>query len=485
MDPLKPWQQWCTDYLKDQPNVLICDDMGIGKTYEGCELDIVRRAQSPEDVTLIIAPIAVHQGDTSSWKETYERQTGLKAWVIDPKNRQKSWDEFAKGDEPGAFIMHYEAVRLMPQLFKHKWLHIILDECHRIQNRKAIQTKQIKKLKCVYKTALSGTPTTGHPDKFWSVLNWLYPRDPYYRSYWRFYANHVASIDAVDKQGNLLGYKVIIGPKNEKELLDRIRPFYVRRTKAQIKKDYPDAFDLKPRLPDSRRIVVLKPEQRRAYDAMRDQQIAWVKKQQAEYGDDMTPIMAQNAAVRAMRLQQFGVAYATTTPQWRRNKDGDMEEYDQVVLTEPSSKLDAIMEILDDNPDKPFVVFSNFRQLVDLFEARLKRKNIPYSIITGKVPAHLRGEEIRKFQDGETRVFTGTLAAGGVGITLTRADTMLLTDRHYSPAINEQAIARIDRIGQTVPTQVVDIVAQGTVDFSRIKDAEAKWSWVLRLLGDI
>lgn len=480
LDLLWPFQLEAVEKARPNLILLCCDDMGAGKTYIGAGTDVVRREQSalPAARTLIFAPLSTHQGDTSSWKETYELVTGLRAFVIDPKARAQSWRRFDNYPGPCAWIMHYEAARLMPELVRVRWLHVILDECHRIQNRKAQQTQAIKKIPTTYKTGLSGTPTTGNPDKFWSVLNWLDRKA--WSSYWNFRKSFVADAPVYGKDGELLPYRQIIGPQNVEELQRRIAPFYIRRTKKQVLPNLPD------KLPAIRRIVELGPEQRRVYKEMKRDMIAWVHRQQQESGsDDMDPIMAQNAAVRTMRMQQFSGAYATVTQELKTIKTGERVLKDVVKLSEPSAKLDEVMSILKDNEDQQFAVWSNFKQMIDLLEARLVKAGIDYSKITGDVPAAERGAEIGWFQRGENRVFIGTVQAGGVGITLTATNMPIFLDRNWSPAINVQCEDRHHRPGQTREVQPVDIIAKDTVDLSRIEGIEMKWSWVLKLLGDI
>jgi SNF2 family DNA or RNA helicase len=131
-------------------------------------------------------------------------------------------------------------------------------------------------------------------------------------------------------------------------------------------------------------------------------------------------------------------------------------------------------------------VFSNFRQLVDLAEVRLRKARISYRLITGAVPHEQRGINIKEFQAGDAQIMLGTIQAGGIGVTLTAAASVVFLSRDRSAALNEQAICRCDRAGQTVPVSVTDIVARNTIDLKQfVEKPEMKWSWVLKMLGDI
>lgn len=436
--------------LRHVRNRLIANEMGTGKTYEAIALDLcARKDMSTFTSTLVIAPLTV----LPSWQQHFaELAPELKVVTVDPKNRSASWQQFLSS-KADVFLVHWDALRLMPELQKHMFLHVIADECHKMQNRKNQWTRAIKKIKAQYKTGLSGTPTTGYPDKLWSVLNWLYPKE--WSSYWAYYKEHV-EFEIVYPQG----YHKILGPKNEAALLDKMKDFYVRRLKKDVLKDLPSKYytDI---------WVELTPQQRKAYQQMKKELIAWVGQHESQ------PLVAPVVIAQLVRLQQFAVAYA------------DVDSDGSVYLAEPSSKLDALMQILEDNPDEQIVVFSQFKQLVRLLESRLQKGGISYVTLTGDTPQSERGQVVSDFQEGKVRVFVGTIAAGGVGITLHAASTVVFLDRAWSPAYNQQAEDRLHRIGQKNAVQVIDIMARNTVDLGRRQMLEMKWDWIKRLLGDV
>jgi SNF2 family DNA or RNA helicase len=361
------------------------------------------------------------------------------------------------------YLVHYEALRLLKdELQGIRWTHIIADECHRIKNRKTQQTQNLKRLETVYKTAMSGTPVVNRPDEMWSVLNWLYPK--VYTSYWKFYRRHV-EYEVIYPQG----FHKIIGPANVEELKAKIAPFYVRRRKDDVLKDLPDKYY-------TNLYVDLTPQQARAYTEMKKDMLAWIGSMENQ------PLAAPVVIARLVRLQQFAVAYMEET-----GTDWDEEEQKATVryaMSEPSAKLDALMQMLEDNPDEPFVVFSQFKQAINLLKARLKDKDIPACFITGDTHQELRGGIVKRFQEGGPRVLAGTIATGGVGITLTRASRVVFIDRSWSPAYNLQAEDRLHRIGQKNAVQVIDLIARGTVDLGRHQRLDQKWSWIRSILGD-
>jgi SNF2 family DNA or RNA helicase len=122
--------------------------------------------------------------------------------------------------------------------------------------------------------------------------------------------------------------------------------------------------------------------------------------------------------------------------------------------------------------------------MIKLLQKRLEAKGITYGIFTGSTPANVRGQIITDFQAGKIQVFAGTIAAGGIGITLTAASTVIFIDRSWSPSLNIQAEDRLHRIGQKQAVQVFDIIANNTIDAARIKHINLKWSWIKKLIGD-
>ena len=467
---LYPFQSEDCDFLEDRNAVLLAWEMGTGKTYAGIELDLRHRLEREQNgfgqlPTLVVAPLSTL---VATWVDHYERLAPhLSLYVIDPKRRD-AFTKAIKDRTADVYICHWESLRLMVKpLGSTLFGHIIADEIHRAKSRKAQQTRALKALRTKFKTGLSGTPVTNKPYDLWSLLNWLYPQA--YRSFWRFYEEYCEYEIAYPQ-----GYHKFIGPKNEESLLAEIAPFYRRHLKlAKCCEHHPNG--VQPDLPPkyySKLWVELTPKQRVAYDQMREDMIAWLEMQ-----DETVPLIAPVAIAQLVRLQQLSVAYASV--EW--SSDGTSSI---VQLTEPSSKLDALMQIIQDNEEESIVIFSQFKKVINLATDRLRRAKIPYVIITGDVPANQRPAAIDQFQRGEVRIFLGTIGAGGEGITLTAASTVIFLDRDWSPAKNAQAEDRLHRIGQENAVHVVDIMSRDTVDLGKDQKLELKKDWIRRILGD-
>jgi len=456
VDKLFEFQKEDVIFLGVKSAVLIANEMGTGKTYEAIVRDLIIREKSTDGPfnasqcnTLVVAPLTTLE---STWKFHYNELTDLHVTMVDPKDRNKSWAEFLS--HGGVFCVHWEALRLMPDLAKLNWTHIIADEVHRAKNRKAQQTRMLKTIPAEFKSGLSGTPVVNRPDEMWSILNWLYPNQ--YRSYWKFVNMYVEFVTEFNKGHQ---YRRILGPKNLDHLHDAIKPFYVRRRKQDVLKDLPEKYYTEIK-------VSLTPTQRRVYNQMRDEMIAWIGKHE----DEVLP--APVVIAQLTRLQQFACAYAEFDTKTGR-----------IRLSEPSAKLDALEEILDDTEEQ-VVVFSRFKQLISLLGKRLEDRSVPYVGLTGDTPQESRAGLVSKFQRGEARVFIGTIGAGGIGITLHAASTVVFLDRDWSPALNIQAEDRLHRIGQKNAVQVIDIMARNTVDLGRQQRLNMKWEWIRAILGD-
>lgn len=479
-------------------NFALCgDDMGLGKTVEAIVLDRDKRAlygpafsQKGKIMTLIVVPKSAFGG----WQDHLaDWAPHLKVVTVDPKNREPFLYAVQKG-KADVYITHWEGLRLMPELRKVHWFHIIADEVHRAKNRDAQQTLALKKLSAEHKLGLSGTAADNSPVDFWSVANWLWPKT--FSSFWHYnnkyiiYKHHNAGYCTAkgceeEEKYHQRPYKEIVGVENLEELHAKFTPFYIRRTKEEVLKDLPEKYytDIQ---------VDLHPQQRKAYIQMRDRMLAWIGEREDQ------PFAAPIVIAQLIRLQQFACAYGETEVVIKRRRDWTLCEDEacfkaqkcqghpvtKLKLIEPSSKLDRIMEIIEDNPGKQLGVFGQSRQVIDMLAARLEKAKIPVAVLTGTTSDRDRPKIIKEFQSGERRIFAGTIKAGGESITLTAASTCIFIDWAWSPSKNRQAEDRFHRIGQKNAVQIIRLIAEDTIDAARMEQIELKWSWLRKLLGD-
>ena len=234
-----------------------------------------------------------------------------------------------------------------------------------------------------------------------------------------------------------------------------LREFTVRRTKKEVLKELPEKYY-------SKIVVDLHPKQRRAYNEMRDDMITWLETQEGG-----VLLSAPIVIAKLIHLQKLALAY-TNGPD----------------LIDPSTKVDALMELLYGYTDRNFVVFSTFKKAIFLVEERLKKKGISYVRLTGDDSHFQREKAIEKFQNNGAKVFLGTIGAGSEGITLTAANTVVFLDRDWTPARNAQAEDRLHRVGQKSAVQVIDIEAADTIDQYKDQKLIMKKEWIRSVLND-
>lgn len=352
-------------------------------------------------------------------------------------------------------------------LLAQHWDMVIVDEGHRLKNKDTQWTRNIKQIKAQYKHAMTGTGFINNPAEIWGILNWLYPKT--YTSYWKFR-------DAYCLQDDEAGYKKIVGiiPEKEEEFRELVRRIGVRRTMLEC---FPNIQE-----PITTTIPVdLNPTQRKMYEEIRSELFTM---DQAG-----VPLHTPNVLSMLNRLRQICVA----TPE----VIGD--EYDfkldrrviKVKLTEPSSKLDAVMELLqelrwDAEVKDQIVVFSSFKDPLELLKTRLNKKDIPFLHLSAEMndeERYIMWHDI--WPKKEHRVFLCTLAVGSESINLTSAHRAIFLDQSWSPKDNNQAIGRIYRPGQTKAAQLIYIRAEGTVDDRILQSNKEKMGWFKQIFGTI
>lgn len=352
----------------------------------------------------------------------------------------------------------------MHLLLKH-WDMVIIDEAHRIKNGDAQWTRNIKKIRAQFKHAMTGTGFINDPSEIWSLLNWLYPKT--YTSYWKFREKYCL-------EAEMGGYRKVIGidPEHEEEFKDLIGRIGVRRTMLECFPNIQKPIETK--IP-----VELNGIQRKMYEE--------IKMDLMTLDAQGVPLHSPNVLSMLNRLRQICVATPEVT--------GD--HYDPVLdkrvvsvkLKEPSTKLDAVMETIEgmewdkDRKDQ-VVVFSAFRDPLELLKVRLEKKNIPYLHLHAGMNDQDRYKMWHdEWPKKEHRVFLCTLAVGSESINLTSAHRAIFLDQSWSPKDNSQAIGRIYRPGQTQVAQIIHIHADGTIDDRIMNKNEEKKGWFRQLFG--
>jgi SNF2 family DNA or RNA helicase len=348
----------------------------------------------------------------------------------------------------------------------HPWDFVIVDEAHRLKGRDNKWTHCIKRVKSPHKHIMTGTGFINRPDEVWSLLNFLDKTQ--FGSYNRF----VEMFCEIDDYGP---YRKIVGVKPEQKDNFRtlVRSWGVRRTLTEVMPHIKEPIFM-------RYDVELSAIQRRMYNEIKSELKALDKKGE--------PFHSPNVLSALQRMRQICVA----TPEVISDK-WDEEAGRRVLeikLTEPSSKLDQLMEIIeelewDEDDKQQIVVFSNFKDPIELLKARLEKADIPFLHMDVKDSDE---ERYKKWHDifpkKEHKVFLSTLQLGGESINLTSARHVVFLDRSWSPKDNSQGIGRVRRPGQEGQPVVINIEAKGTTD-QRLEHVNyVKQGWFNEVFGE-
>lgn len=367
---------------------------------------------------------------------------------------------------PRVVLAHFHCFvnrsKMLEPLMMVKWDMVIIDEAHRIKNRNSQWSKNIRKLNAKYRRVLTGTGFVNTPDEVWALLNFLDRKQ--WKAYWKFREYFCLEIEVA-------GFRKVIGikPHRKKEFRDLLAEIGVRRTKSEVFKDLLEPI----RTPVD---VELSPTQRKMYNEV----VHHLKTLDASG----VPITAPNVVSALTRLRQIAVA----TPQVVRTYPDPVtgRKVTEIDLVEPSSKMDAAMEILegmewDDDRKDSVVIFTQFAKAATLMEERLKKAGISYIRMLPKHSAEKRSELTAAFQRKEVQVFLCTIDLGGESIDLFAAQTQINLDKSWSPGKNMQVDGRAHRPGQTGQVQILDIHAKNTID-NRVQnklDKSASWFKIL------
>ncbi len=479
-------------FLSTARRALCADEMGTGKTRQALMAlqQLYMQGTNPFP-TLIVAP----NSTKISWKREAETVwPGLEVIVVkgSAAQRRKQLETPAH-----IYVMNWESVRghsrLAPygsvslkrctecggqdpritipkcevhprELNELTFNSVICDEAHRMKDPKAKQTRAVWAATgdADIRIALTGTPIASTPDDLWTILHWISPEE------WPSRSRYVERM--LDVSYNAFGAPTVIGvkPHMQEEFFATLDPRMRRMPKAVVLKHLPPVMT-------ERRDVEMTPKQKKAYNQMVDQMVA-------ELDDDQV-LVTTSPLVRVTRLLQFASSYAELEHEWNEKK----EEYDtRVRLIDPSCKINAFMEDLDDFGDDQIVVFGVSRQLIEMLSEKLTKNKIDHGLITGAQNADERQEYMDEFQAGKLKIMLCTIAAGGTGITLTKARVAVFLQRSWSMIDNIQAEARIHRIGSEMHDSVVivDYVTAGTIEETVIGAVEQKSTRLEEILRD-
>jgi len=412
---------------------ILADDMGLGKTLQALTLLKSTYTGKP---SLVVCPRTL----IYNWADEIEKFYPGTAYLVyhgTPDARETMRKSFG---EKEVIIASYDTVsRDVDELAAWDFYYCILDEAQHIKNHRTKRARNLKKLRAEHRLALTGTPIENSVSELWSVFDFLMPG--YLGSYREFKTKYQTPIN---RDGN--GEKLA-------ELKERVAPFILRRTKEQVLKELPEKVELVHRvymtkLQEDTYRTILEQTRTEVFDAVRQ---------------------------KGFERARIHVLAALTKLRQVCNHPGLV--LDNVDKKTSSGKLEGLMEIVEEAiaGGHKIIVFSQFVRMLKLIEERFKQAGISYEYLDGSI--RNRMGRVRRFNEDESiSAFLISLKAGGTGLNLTAADTVVHVDPWWNPMVEKQATDRAHRIGQDKRVVTYKLITAGTIEEKMLKLQQKKQS---------
>ena len=410
---------------------VLADDMGLGKTVQILALIALEKARGHlANPALVVAPTSL----MTNWSaEAQKFAPDLKVLVLHGPDRKSKFAAIAEHD---LVLTTYPLIaRDRETLLARDWHIAVLDEAQTVKNPDAATTRWLRETKAQHRFCLTGTPMENHLGELWSIMSFVNPGylgdKAAFARQWR---------TPIEKRGDKV---------RSAALARRVKPFLLRRTKTEVATELPPKSEMVE-------AIVLEGPQRDLYDSIRLTMSHKVREAIAKRGLAKSHIVVLEAL---LRMRQ-----ACCDPALLKLNDG---------VARPSAKLERLIEMVAEllSEGRKIIVFSQFTSMLDLIRKRFDADGLRYSLLTGETKD--RKAAIDAFQGGAADVFLISLKAGGVGLNLTAADTVIIFDPWWNPAVEEQAIDRAYRIGQDKAVFVYRLVAAGTIE-EKMDELKAK-----------
>ncbi|WP_151524063.1 DEAD/DEAH box helicase [Serinicoccus kebangsaanensis] len=425
---LRPYQldgfRWLAGLWDAGLGGILADDMGLGKTLQALAM-VVRaedRADLAEGPVLVVAPTSV----VGAWAEQAARfAPHLATATITSTGRRRGTDLATAIGAADLVITSYTLLRMdAPEYHSMPWSGVVLDEAQVVKNRRSATYQAVRRLDVGRTFAMTGTPLENTLMDLWSMTSLaapgLFPRPEVFTERYR------KPIEAGS------------APLELDRLRARIRPFMLRRTKAEVAADLPDKIE-------QTLTIDLHPAHRRVYDQHLQRERQRVLGLLADMDKNRIRIFRALTVLRQLSL------------------DPALVDADHAGLA-TSAKVTALVEQLTEVAAEGHraLVFSSFTGYLALVREALERAGIDHVYLDGRTRD--RPARISSFREGRQPAFLISLKAGGVGLTLTEADYVFVLDPWWNPAAEAQAVDRTHRIGQHRPVHVYRLVSRGTIE---------------------
>jgi superfamily II DNA or RNA helicase len=402
---------------------ILSDDMGLGKTVQTlAHLLIEKEENRLQKPCLIIAPTSL----MDNWRSEAKQFTpSLSVLILQGMDRKKQFEHIKKTD---IILTTYPLLlRDKEILLEQQYSILILDEAQFAKNANTKSYQILQQLEADHRLCLTGTPMENHLGELWSLFNFLSPG-------FLGESQQFAKIfrTPIEKYGNV---------ERRKNLNQRIRPYLLRRKKEEVTAELPPKTEIIHKIP-------LESAQRDLYESIRLSMETKVKVAIQKKGFSGSQIVILDAL---LKLRQVCC-------------DPRLLSLESAKKVQESAKLQFLMEMLIELVDegRKILLFSSFASMLKLIEEALNQEKIAYVKLTGSTTD--RVTPIQQFQNTNVPIFLISLKAGGTGLNLTAADTVIHYDPWWNPAAEAQATDRAHRIGQTKPVFVYKLITAGTVE---------------------
>ncbi len=420
---LYPYQKEGIRFAIKTGKTIIADEMGLGKTIQAIGCAEFMRKENLISSVLIVCPTSLKY----QWKKEIERFTGCQSVVIEGNHlrRKKMYD-----DSTFYKIVSYNSICNDVKILRHMSTDfMIMDEAQRLKNWNTQVAQAMRRIHADYMVVLSGTPLENKLQELYSIVQIVNPflLGPLHE--------FIADTTVLSPSGQIIGYK------NLNEIGERLKGVMIRRRKSDVKLQLPSRMD-------SIRFVPMTKEQAGMHDEFHSVVSQIVTKW------NKTHFLSEKDRKRLLLLlsQMRMVCDSTFILDQRSRHD---------------TKIDELMHMVEDmieNGDDKMVVFSQWERMTRLVCQELEKRGIMYANLNGSVPSEKRKQLMDDFTSNpDCRIFVST-DAGSTGLNLQVASVLVNLDLPWNPAVLEQRIARIYRIGQTKSVQVFNMVAERTIE---------------------
>ncbi|MCM3785058.1 DEAD/DEAH box helicase [Neobacillus mesonae] len=405
--------QWMKTLASYRFGGILADDMGLGKTiqsitYMVSEIQTIREQKQP---VLIAAPASL----IYNWHNELSKFAPELKTVVADGSKPERIKILRQYDEVDVLITSYPLLRMDSDLYAERHFHtLILDEAQAFKNHTTQTAHAVKAVNAKHRFALTGTPIENRLEELWSIYDVVFPELFQGRK-----AFNDLTRDAVAR---------------------RIRPFLLRRVKTDVLEELPEKIE-------SLQTSELLPDQKKLY-------IAFLAKLRAETVKHLNDNRFEQNRIKIL-------AGLTRLRQLCCHPGLFVEGYNG-----SSAKFEQLMELIEESRSagKRVLLFSQFTEMLGIIGKELGYKGIPFFYLDGQTPGKERVEMCERYNEGEKDFFLISLKAGGTGLNLTGADTVILYDLWWNPAVEDQAASRAHRMGQKNVVQVIRLVTRGTVE---------------------